>query len=88
VTADEAALNKIIKNLLKNPPFKFSVILMYRPTAQRKTEKERQLADGRGRGDEGVRGAESSDRKKAWSSIKSYKSKKNLRRHGNGRRKA
>ncbi len=65
-------LNKIITNLLKNPPFKFFAILMYRPEAQRNTEKERQLAEERGRGDEDGRGAKSSDRKKAWSSIKSY----------------
>jgi hypothetical protein len=35
---------------------------------QRKTEKERQFADGR-EGGEGGRGAESYDRKEAWSSI-------------------
>ncbi len=39
-----------------------------RPATHRKTEKERQLADGRGRG-RGWRGVESYDRKKVWSSI-------------------
>jgi hypothetical protein len=40
-----------------------------RPAKHRKTEKERQLADGRRRGEGGGRGTESYDCKKAWSSI-------------------
>jgi hypothetical protein len=38
------------------------------PQQTGKTEKERQLAEGR-EGEGGGRGAESNDRKKAWSSI-------------------
>ncbi len=40
----------------------------HRPVIHRKTEKERQLADGRGEEGE-EREVESYDRKKAWSSI-------------------
>jgi hypothetical protein len=41
-----------------------------RPAIHSKTENDRQLADGRRGGEVGGRGAESYDRRKAWSPIK------------------